>query len=152
MIPSPLSLETYFFTHVEVDAQPVDADNLGEGGFSSHLECARHEDEPGKWLVELGLKLDEDEEDGCPPYTFRVETVGLFAVEPEYPEKKVEAMVRVNGAAVLYGFIRELVANLTARGPFPQVHLPTVTFIDEVETIAPTKESEQKGEPTGNGD
>jgi len=83
-------------------------------------------------MVQLGIRQTGDEEDGCPEYTFEIEVVGLFDVDSEYPADKAENLVRVNGPAVLFGAIREMVANLTARGPFPTVELPTVTFIDEV--------------------
>ena len=132
MIPSPLSLETHFFGHIEVTAQRASPEELGEGTLDSYLECQRHEEERNRWLVQLGIKKEADEKEGTPPYTFYVEAVGLFSVLPDYPEEKVESLVRVNGAAVLYGAIRELIANLTARGPYPQVDLPTVTFLDEL--------------------
>jgi preprotein translocase subunit SecB len=53
----------------------------------------------------------------------------LFHVVDAWPKAKVKALVEANGAALLYGAIRELVINLTSRGPWPAVVLNAVTFI-----------------------
>lgn len=131
MIPSPLHLKTYFFTKIQLVACPKGCDTPGDGAFASQVEYARHEKDPSKWMVQLGVRKTEDDEEGCPEYTFEIQVVGLFAVDAEFPKEKAERMVRANGPAVLFGAVREMVANLTARGPFPPVTLPTVTFVDE---------------------
>lgn len=141
MMPSPLRLEAHFFTHIHLEACEKGAKELAVGVFKSQLNCKQHQEDPEKWMVTLGLWQQEDKEKGCPQYTFHLEVVGLFAVDKKYPPEKAEVLVRANGAAILYGAIREMVANLSARGPFAQVNLPTVTFVDE--TIA-KKVSEPK--------
>jgi preprotein translocase subunit SecB len=141
MIPSPLHLETYFFTEIHLVACSADCETQGDGMFTSQVECARHGDDPSKWMVQLGVRKAEDDEEGCPEYTFEIQVVGLFDVDKEYPSQKAESMVKANGPAVLFGAVREMVANLTARGPFPPVELPTVTFVDEC------KSSEKSAKP-----
>ena len=137
MIPSPLHLETYFFTEIQVEACPEGCDSPGEGELASSVEVSRHEDDSGKWMVQLGIRQSEDEAKGCPEYTFKIQVVGLFKVDKEFPLEQAEHLVRANGPAVLYGAVREMVANLTSRGPFSTVELPTVTFIDEANPAAP---------------
>jgi len=142
MIPSPLHLETYFFTEIHLAACPKGCETPGNGAFASNVEVARHEDDPSKWMVQLGIRKSEDDEAGCPEYTFEIQVVGLFVVDKEFPAERTENMVRANGPAVLFSAVREMVANLTARGPFAPVQLPTVTFVDEckgseVNTVAP---------------
>ena len=130
MISSPLHLDSYFFTRIRVDACPKGCEKPGEGLLSTKVECRKHKEQPRKWLVELGVRKAEDKEKGCPEYTFQIEIVGLFEVDETFPLEKVEGIVRANGPAVLFGAVREMVANLTARGPFPAVKLETVSFVD----------------------
>lgn len=132
MIPSPLRLDTHFFTKIQFEACEKNAKNVADGVINTHSQCRQHKEEPEKWMVTLGLRQEEDKGKGCPTYTFQFEVVGFFTVDKKYPAEKAEALVQANGAAILYGAIREMVANLSARGPFAQVNLPTVTFVDEV--------------------
>lgn len=131
MIPSPLHLESYFFTKIHLDACPNDCQKTGKGLFTTKVQCMKHKDFERKWMVQLELHQIQDKDNGCPEYTFRVELVGFYEVSKEYPAEKSEMMVRANGPALLYSAARELIAMLTGRGPFKPVNLPTVTFIDE---------------------
>lgn len=129
MIQSPLQLEQHFFTRIELQAHP-EADPETQAQFETHVVCARHEDDPRRWMITL-TAFTADDEESVSPYTGEIEIIGMFKVNDDYPEEKMAKMAHVNGAALLYGSVRELLANLTARGPFPQVMLPTATFIDE---------------------
>ena len=131
MIKSPLALEMYFFTNIQMKAQAGAEDGSSQGALRTYLHSSRHEDDPRRWHVSLGVEQAEDKDGGCPFYTFSFEVSGLFSVDKDYPAEKTEQLIRVNGAAVLYGAIREMAANLSARGPYPPVNLPTVTFVDE---------------------
>lgn len=55
--------------------------------------------------------------------------VGFFGVSEAVPENKVEALVFENGAALVYGAIRDLVSTITARGVLGPLMLPTPTFV-----------------------
>ena len=146
MMPSPLRLDTHFFTHIHLEACEKGTKELADGVLKSQVQCMQHKEEPEKWMVTLGLRQQEDKEKGCPQYTFQFEVVGLFNVDKKFPAEKAEALVRANGAAMLYGAIREMVANLSARGPFASVNLPTVTFVDEGEKMK-TDEMKEKRKP-----
>ncbi len=132
MIPSPLQLEHYFFTQMHLDANPG-ADPDADLNYDASVQCAQHEDDPRRWMITLTVDIGGTEEDTDPVYNGKFEIVGMFRVDGEFPEDRVANLAHINGAAILYGSVRELVANLTARGPFPQILLPTTTFIDECE-------------------
>lgn len=134
MIPSPLQVDIHFFTKIELGVSDIDPEKAGEGVLHSFLECKRHKDAERKYMLKLALKQTPGKAEGTPLYTFEFEVVGLFTVHEDYQvEKGVERLVRVNGAAVLYGAIREMAATLSARGPYPPITLPTVTFLDEAQ-------------------
>jgi preprotein translocase subunit SecB len=146
MILSPLALQTHFFTKVNVDACPEACDAAGEGALSSSIEFQQHEDDSQKWLVNLGVRRENSsDEEGCPEYTFDVEIVGIFEVDEDYPQDSVDKLIRANAPAMLYGAVREMLLNVTGRGPFGPCSLPTVTFIDEAEIPAGDET------PTGDG-
>ncbi|MCP5487629.1 MAG: protein-export chaperone SecB [Verrucomicrobia bacterium] len=135
MIPSPLLLECHYFTRVNVEAAAdVDSAEADAGVFKHRIDCKRHKEESRRFMLTLGLKRVAGKKEGTPHYTWEIEVVGFLTVDAEYPEEKVEALVKVNGPAVLYAAAREMVANITSRGPFPAVNLPTVTFVDELTT------------------
>jgi preprotein translocase subunit SecB len=64
------------------------------------------------------------------PYSFALEVVGFFHVVAEFPEDKVERLVKTNGATMLYGIAREVVRDFTSRGPHAGMMLPSVSFFE----------------------
>jgi preprotein translocase subunit SecB len=134
MIPSPLALQTHFFTKVAVEACPEACDAADDGDLSTSVEFQQHEEDSQKWLVNLGVCREKSsEEEGCPEYTFNVQIFGVFGVDEDYPAEKADKLVRANAPAMLYGAVREMLLNVTGRGPFGPCTLPTVSFIDEAE-------------------
>jgi len=127
MNPSPLQLERHFFTKVLIDANPA-----GKVGAANQLNCqvevGTAEGDPKRFQVTMRLKLlSATGQEAC--YTGEVHAVGLFQVLDGWPAEKIPVLVEANGAALLYGAIRELLLNLTARGPWPAVQLNSVTFV-----------------------
>ena len=126
---SPLRLEKLFFTKLHIDAN-VDVDVSDNGGsIDTQVESHFQPDNLRLWMVVLRLRYGSDESH----YLIDLEVIGFFDVHPEYPEKKAKTLVNVNGPALLYGSAREMVSNLTARGPHERLDLPTVSFIDMAE-------------------
>ncbi len=132
MIPSPLALETHVFTKLHVDACPEACDEPGTGSLSSNVEFMQHEEDENKWMLSHCVRQEEGYDDeGCPEYTFDVQVVGFFEVDKDYPQEKAEQLVKANAPAILYSSVREMILNVTGRGPFAACSLPTVSFIDE---------------------
>ena len=127
MTPSPLQLERHFFTKVHIDANPD-----GKADVTNLIHCEEDvsvdSTNPLRFQVVLRLKI-EDPQDKKPFYNGEVHAVGLFKVHEKFPEAKRMELVEANGAALLYGTIREQWCNLTARGPWPMACLNTVTFV-----------------------
>ncbi len=61
-------------------------------------------------------------------YTGQFELQGVFTVIDEFPEAEHLDLVGAVGPGILYAALREMVFNMTARGPWPAVTLPTVHF------------------------
>jgi hypothetical protein len=69
-------------------------------------------------------------EGNVPFYTGEFVAVGFFRVRPDFPADQATKLVAVTGTSMLYGAVREMVANLTARGPAPMLNLVSVAFTD----------------------
>ncbi|MGP8198438.1 MAG: protein-export chaperone SecB [Limisphaerales bacterium] len=127
MNPAPLQLERHFFTKVALDSHPD-----GQPNVLNHLQCeieiGQAEDNSRRFQVVLRVKLLSDPEKQT-TYTGEIHAVGLFQVVAGWPDNEVNRLVEANGTALLYGAIREMLLNLTARGPWPPVPLTTLTFV-----------------------
>ncbi len=136
MKPSPLQLESHVFTRIHMDAceDPECLEVEGARQFQVNTQCQQHNEEPSRWMVTIRVSVSQKDGEPCPPYIFDIEAVGFFQVAEEYPAEKKAPMVKANAPAVLFGAVREMIANITARGPYPRFDLPTVTFIDEAQT------------------
>ena len=127
MNPSPLQLERHFFTRIQLDAKPTGKPEVSNQ-LSCQVEVGRAADDSKRFQVIVRLKLQSPSH-GQACYTGEIDSVGLFRVADRWPEDRMLELVEANGAAVLFGAIRELICNLTARGPWPQISLQTVTFV-----------------------
>jgi preprotein translocase subunit SecB len=148
MIPSPLRLEWYFIKELRVAWQSEydssEAAAMSVSDLSVEVTPSQSEEEPLKWAFEVSIAL-EDNTGKRFPYVFHIVLVGFFEIAKAYAEKNpngAELLAVVNGPAVLYSAAREHITTLTSRGPYPEVVLPTVTFLPIEEK--PKSEDEQK--------
>lgn len=146
MNPSPLQLERHFFTKIHVDAHR-DSDLSPNVKLSSEVEIARADQDPKRFQLTLRLKLLPSS-DKKPNYTAEIHVIGLVRVAENWPEAKVLQLVEANGPALLYGAAREMLCNLTARGPWPMLCLNSVTF---VQPATPTSTSDPTARKTPEG-
>ena len=126
---SPLQLDKHFFTKVNIEAsqQEESSPNIE---FGSRVMINQHIENERNFLVKLNL-FSNDEEEENPNYTFNVEVVGVFTINDDYPSEKIQKLVEINAPAVLFGAAREMISNITSRGPLASFDLPTVAFIPE---------------------
>src|ERR1035437_2764253 len=90
-----------------------------------HQKCKDH------WHVQLKVEFGAQESAEA-NYRGQIEFEGIFDVHPEFPADKTEDMVRMNGGAILYGAVREMVLTLTSRskhGPFEMPTIDARTFL-----------------------
>jgi len=119
------------------------------------FDGARLPDNPDRWQVTLRLKFQPPPA-ANPPCYFAVQFVGIVWTAPTLPPDRVESLVRTNGSSMLYGIARELVRDLSARGPFGPILLPSLSFLpdaDRPDQPAPSPPACPSGSPpTGKRD
>lgn len=92
--------------------------------------AAPHNENLRNWMVTLRVNFKNGTEVKI-PYIGTVQCSGIFTVDAQWPEKEIEKLVMVNGTSLLYSAIREMVCNITARGPFIPLVLPSQSFLHE---------------------
>lgn len=126
MSQCPLLLDRYFFVKTALEAQ-VKGDLEAINTIETKTEVSKAEGKPGEYLVSLTVRLVPTE-DNTPCYLGEFVAVGFFQVHPDYPRDKCDRLAAVNGAAILYAAVREMVSNLSARGPWPMLTLAAMNF------------------------
>lgn len=123
---SSLTLERHFFTSINLQsnegAKPGDSFNVR---CNQNVRRATEDDRRFQVTVEVALEPKPDSE-SVPYYSGGVSVVGFFKVADDFDDPL--RLVVVSGSSLLYAAARELICNLTARGPHPMVTLPTISF------------------------
>jgi preprotein translocase subunit SecB len=142
---SPLQLRHIFFQKVLVEVNgefatdedgedAAEAEGFSFGGVTMDTRIdvdGRDKESPDPRLfgVYYALRVANKEGKQC-PYSFECVVSGLFEVVGNIPKEERETFVAVNGTTLLFGAVREQVANLTARSVYGMLLLPTVNFLD----------------------
>lgn len=134
MKPSPLTLLTLDFLRVHVDAAleaKQSAEQFDFDGSMLSWSIKHGHGTDGNWWVAVGFSTDAEapSEQRC-PYDLDIRAMGFFTISDNIAPDRREAIVYESGAALVYGAIREMVANITARGIAGKLMLPTPTFVD----------------------
>jgi preprotein translocase subunit SecB len=138
MNPSPITFVSFKFlrVHIEVDfdAQTNPGEDFDFGGamLAWSLNHGRHDD--GTWWVAVGFATPSTDENPRCPYHIDMQAVGVFRVSDPIDEARREEIVFENGAALVYGSIRDMVSTVTARSISGPLMLPTPSFVGEFKT------------------
>jgi preprotein translocase subunit SecB len=134
MRSSPLLLKEYFTTSLSFSATPGFESNIPDVRVISPKDLkvevleGQQEDNPLQRSCQLIVELN-DTTGSKFPYNFSIVLVGFFEVIPEWPPDRVDQLFSANAPAVLYSAAREALAAATGRGPYPEILLPSVTFV-----------------------
>jgi preprotein translocase subunit SecB len=136
---SPLQLEAYFLTDLNLQADlhhdPAKPIAFREDDLVVETDVQPLPGADRRWQVRLKIQLQPKPQSNS-PYTFSLTVVGFIWAAAQLPADKLEPLVRTNGPSMLYGAAREMVRDLTARGPFPPLSLPSVLFLNQAQPPA----------------
>ncbi|WP_208512074.1 hypothetical protein [Variovorax paradoxus] len=102
--------------------------------------------DPRHFALQYGIKVEEDAQKGVrAPYFIEVEAIGYlrYTGGEEFQGEDRFRAVRFSGYQILYGSIREMVCNLTARGRHGMWQLPARHFQGVAKTRA-TEDERQR--------
>ena len=127
---SPLEIVSYFFPAVTVAADPeFNSEKDNEAPDLKVKVSVEHVEENNTHQVALDISLGPASEDKMQPYSINLIAIGIFHVDPDFPDP--EKLLRLNGAAILYGAAREFIITVTSRGPWGQVTIPSISFFQK---------------------
>lgn len=130
---SPVECKNYVVLEAHMDVNTAfDAEKPLELVLSDlEIQHSLHqgEDKPNEGIVRVQVEMKQDEKKNV-PYHVRVHLAGNFSIASAFPEEKKALFLKTNGASILYGVARELIRDLTSRGPHSQILLPTVSFAE----------------------
>jgi preprotein translocase subunit SecB len=145
MKASPLNLRDYYVTELSVttnknfDLQKPVSMKFEDLVVERHLIQHNDAKNGSPWQLTLRVHHTSAPERNA-PYQFTLELVGFFDVNAKVPAEKVETILKVNGASMLYGAARQVIRSATAQGPYLPVLLPSVSFYAPKESApAPEK-------------
>lgn len=137
---SPLKLQKYFVDELTVAVRllktnaPVLDLELTPDDLEVGVEQYEGVEKQSHKLCHLTVKLKET--DKQVPYRFFIRMVGLFELDPTgMSQQQIETHLRFSMPSVLWSAAREVLATQMAKGPFPPVLLPVVTFLPEQEPL-----------------
>ena len=148
MTRAPLELKKYFFPFVQVSAD-AEYESTGQE-ISPHFEVrttVEHNEENNIYQVVLEITAEPEDENSKIPYSIHLITVGLFAVDENFPDR--EKLLKVTGASILYSAAREFIITITSRGPWPQVIIPTISFLPQEKVKSSPSASGKKKKESG---
>lgn len=129
MNDSPVSLERYYFKQLSVSASE-DGDATAPVALLTTLNCGQHQHDPRRFVLDLTLRFfAEQASEKTPTYTGEISVEGFFAIATQSLDRQSQEILVTNGAAILYGAAREIIMNITSRGPWPPLMLNSVSFV-----------------------
>lgn len=117
---NPYLEEVYFVVNPNFDTDDIEIEMQN----SFNIQVKRSETD-NRANVELELKTNIDNEKA--PFKLRIKVASDFKWE-DLDDKKVEAMLKLNAPALLLGYMRPIVANITNSSNFPAYNLPFINF------------------------
>jgi len=133
MKPSSLTLIDMKFIGVRIETDSNFDANGSEFNFEGTLvqwgiSHGKRDDSGLSWWVGVDFASKGDEEK-IAPYILEIKAAGLFQVNESIPDDQREQFAYEQGAALVFGAIREMVTTVTARSVHGAITLPTASFV-----------------------
>ena len=128
----PLRLVEYFFTKIQVEPKVGKVGKDEVFPLQTRVKFTAGQSE-SDLVAHLGVRKGADSADEKGTYAFEVEVCGFFSADPALFAKdkgKALSLIKVNGSSMLLGSVRELILQLTARGPFKSYLIPALSFAE----------------------
>jgi len=130
----PLQLKHYFVTDLNIkvcNGYDFEKDQKYDiKDFHSDTEYFKKKEYPQIRQVRIKLKYKPKKNDNM-PYEFSINVIGFFEIDSKLPASKIEPLIRFNAPAMLYSAAREIIANVSGRGPWGPFLIPTVSFLPQ---------------------
>lgn len=135
-------LEQYLIDHILVaqnDRYDASLQNH-TGDVATVINVAPNQKNPSLYrvILDVQVKPTVKQENEFFPYQVAIKGRGFYAVKGANSPEESDRLLRVNGAAILYGLLRAQVAQITAQSLHGQFLLPTMNFVEAYENAKKT--------------
>lgn len=136
---SAIQIQRHVFSRVDIQTLHVDPGQVETEDYASKIGVSEitHRPEDDLWHISLDVQFGPGETQTPVRYRGHLTVHGSFKIHPEFPEDKREAFIRMNGASLLLGSVREMVMLITSRSIAGELVLATFdarSFLEEPET------------------
>ncbi len=102
------------------------------GNIMTSINIAPHVEDKRKYRLILGIQINPiaTKENAFYPYHITINGRAFFTFKDLPSHEEAEYVLSLNGASILYGFLRAQVAQITAQSVYGQFLLPIVNFVD----------------------
>lgn len=76
-------------------------------------------------VIELGCNIFKDLKENH-PFSLEVELIGFFKYAAELEKEQLEMLLKVNGTAILFPYLRSIVSIITVNSGFDPIILPVI--------------------------
>ena len=125
---SPLQLKGHAFPIVNIRANP-DGSRDGKLGINQSLSFLPVPETPNQWQLELRISFGSAEATKF-LYEAEIHVVGVVEIGGEMESERKEQIAAVNGLSLLYGAVREMILNITARSIHGPWCIPSLNFTE----------------------
>jgi preprotein translocase subunit SecB len=140
---APIECCAYFVTEMQFTANQAFDSKKNIELPASGLEVNSELEPPAEGETKFGITLSIQQTiqpDKNAPYGFTLKIWGAFESRNNHPYEKKRQILLTNGSSILYGAAREIVREMTARGPFASLLLPTMSFYPLPPSFPPKQE------------
>lgn len=147
---SLINCTNYFVSEMSLSASatynPEKDSDLELEDLQVESEISTIEAEERLWAVALSVQQNVPPEKNA-PYNFVVRLVGFFTMVEGVPKERTEQLLLTNGSSILFAAAREILRDMTSKGPYSPLLLPTLSFFPLSKETASHTPEVQTAEP-----
>ena len=119
---NPYLEEVYFTANPDYDPEKNEGEIKMRNAFNIQVTQSKNENR-----ANVKLTLETNTENEKAPFKLHITVASDFKWE-DLDDKTVESMLNLNAPALLLGYMRPIVANITNSSKFPVYNLPFINF------------------------
>lgn len=127
---NPVLTECFFSINNKYDSK----NDRREAVIEAELGIGDKDNTKRECLVMLRLNIGIDTENNNFPFIIKIAMVANFKWDKTFDDK-IDNLLTINAPALLLGYMRPIVANLTNNSPFPVYNIPFMNFADKDITV-----------------
>lgn len=128
MMASSFQFKEPFLTHLEYGAHSLEEGQQQDNNHQIPISFKNEVQFIGETSAYVSLTVQVAEKAEACPFYVNATMMAEFRWEPDLDSEKRDQMLRCNASALLLGYIRPIVSQITGVGPYDAVYIPFMDF------------------------